>query len=146
MINRIISLINNKSSKMQKNSQMNSIAQYRYDKLCEMVMNWDKFDSAADGSTADEVTFYKLLNLFIDDAKRYAVVKPLLDECYIDSLENQKKECENLLDTLLKAETPEGMPTKDFLSILKSYFESGKEFSVLLKGAVNSQMRALLRE
>lgn len=56
------------------------------------------------------------------------------------------KICENLLDALLMAETPEGMPTKDFLSILKSYFESGKEFSVLLKGAVNSQMRALLRE
>lgn len=96
MIDRIISLINNKSSKIQKNSQMNSIVKYRYDKLCEMIMNWDKFDSAADGSTADEVAFYKLLNLFIDDAKRYAVVKPLLNECYIDNLENQKKECENL--------------------------------------------------
>lgn len=147
MVKGIISYLNsNKRSKMSEGKPMDLTDKYRYDKLCEIVMNWDKFDSTADGSTNEEAAFHKLLNLFPDDSNRYAMVKPLLDEHYIENLENQKKECENLFDALAKAETAEGLPAKAFLSILERYIESGKEFSTLLKSTVNNQMGALLRK
>lgn len=114
--------------------------------MYELIINWHKYDSEVKGETASEIAFYKLINLFMDDSGRYEIAKPLFDKYYIENLENKKIECEELLRSLIEAEAPDGTHTKDFQIIKEKYFASGKEFSELLKNAINSQLESLLRK
>ena len=52
--------------------------------------------SGSRGIHAEEIAFYRLLNLFMDDSGRYEIAKPLLDKCYIEELEVKKTEGEKL--------------------------------------------------
>lgn len=107
--NIIISLMNNwRLKKIEKQKQMNEIDKYRYSRLYELILNWHKYDSAQRGDTAEEIAFYRLLNLFMDDSGRYEIAKPLLDKCYIEELEVKKTEGEKLLNDLVGAELPDG--------------------------------------
>lgn len=145
--NVIISLINNhRLKKIEDQKKINEIDKYRYSRLYELIINWHKYDSEVKGETASEIAFYKLINLFMDDSGRYEIAKPLFDKYYIENLENKKIECEELLRSLIEAEVPDGTHTKDFQIIKEKYFASGKEFSELLKNAINSQLESLLRK
>lgn len=145
--NVIISLINNhRLKKIEENKQMNEIDKYRYSRLYELVINWHKYDSKVEGTTASEIAFYKLLNLFMDDSRRYEIAKPLLDKCYIENLESKKIECEKLLNALIEAEAPDGTHAEGFEIIKEEYFANGKKFSVFLKNSINSQLESLLRK
>ena len=73
-----------------RKKQVNEIDKYRYSRLYELVINWHKYDSKVDGTTAEEIAFYRLLNLFMDDFGRYEIAKPLLDKDYIENLESKK--------------------------------------------------------
>ena len=85
--NIIISLMNNwRLKKIEKQKQMNEIDKYRYSRLYELILNWHKYDSAQRGDTAEEIAFYRLLNLFMDDSGRYEIAKPLLDKTDIEPL------------------------------------------------------------
>jgi len=107
--NIIISLMNNwRLKKIEKQKQMNEIDKHRYSRLYELILNWHKYDSAQRGDTAEEIAFYRLLNLFMDDSGRYEIAKPLLDKCYIEELEVKKTEGEKLLNDLVGAELPDG--------------------------------------
>ena len=69
--NIIISLMNNwRLKKIEKQKQMNEIDKYRYSRLYELILNWHKYDSAQRGDTAEEIAYYRLLNLFMDDSVR----------------------------------------------------------------------------
>lgn len=145
--NVIISLINNyKLKKLEDKKQVNEIDKYRYSRLYELVINWYKYDSKVDGTTASEIAFYRLLNLFMDDSGRYEIAKPLLDKDYIKNLESKKNECKKLLEALVEAESSDDMHTEDFQNIKEKYFKSGEEFSELLKSTINSQLESLLRK
>lgn len=145
--NIIISLINNHRLKsIEKQKQMNEIDKYRYSRLYELVLNWHNYDSDQRGETASEIAFYRLLNLFMDDSGRYEIAKPLLDKCFIEELEAKKVECEELLHALVEAEAPDGTHSKEFPTIKQQYFESGSEFSKMLKETINSQLELLLRK
>lgn len=145
--NIIISSINNyKLKQIEAQKKINEIDKYRYSRLYELIINWHKYDSEIKEESASKIAFYKLLNLFLDDSGRYEIAKPLLDKCYIEKLEKQKIECENLLNDLVKAEAPDGTHSKDFPIIREKYFASGMEFSELLKNAINSQLESLIRK
>ncbi len=145
--NIIISLINSYRLKnIEEQKKINEIDKYRYSRLHELLMNWHQYDSEIKGETDGEIAFYKRLNLFMDDLGRYEIAKPLLDSCYIEELENKRVECENLLNDLVEAEAPDGTHTNDFPIIKEKYFAGGKEFSKLLKNAINSQLESLLRK
>lgn len=145
IVNIIISLINNrKLKKIEKQKQMNEIDKYRYSRLYELVLNWYDYDTETAGDTASEIAFYKLLNLFMDDSRRYEFAKPLLDKCFVELLELKKTECNELLDALIEAEAPDGTHTKEFPHIRKYYFTAGQEFSKLLKDTINTQLEVLL--
>lgn len=143
--NIIISLINNRRLKrIEKQKQMNEIDKYRYSRLYELVLNWYDYDTETTGDTASEIAFYKLLNLFMDDSRRYEFAKPLLDKCFVEPLELKKTECNELLDALLEAEAPDGTHTKEFQLRRKYYFTAAQEFSKLLKDTINTQLEILL--
>lgn len=131
---------------MEERKQIDEIDKYRYSRLYELVINWHKYDSKVEGTTAEEITFYRLLNLFMDDSGRYEIAKPLLDKDYIEHLESKKGECKKLLEDLVEAELPSGTHTEDFQSIKEKYFKGAEEFSELLKSAINSQLESLLRK
>lgn len=143
--NIIISLMNNRRlKKIEKQKRMNEIDKYRYSRLYELVLNWTDYDTEVKGETASEIAFYKLLNLFMDDSRRYEFAKPLLEKSFIEPLELKKAECKELLDALIEAEAPDGTHTKEFPLRRKHYFKSGQEFSELLKGTINTQLEILL--
>ena len=145
--NIIISLINNhRLKKIEHEKQLNDIDKYRYSRLYELVLKWHEYDSKYSGENASEIAFNRLLNLFLDDAGRYDLAKPLLDSCYINDLEIKKAEGEKLLEQLVSAESPDGTHSKDFSSIKDRYFSVGSEFSKMLKSAVNQQLDTLLRK
>lgn len=143
--NIIISLMNNwRLKKIEKQKQMNEIDKYRYSRLYELILNWHKYDSAQRGDTAEEIAFYRLLNLFMDDSGRYEIAKPLLDKCYIEELEVKKTEGEKLLNDLVGTELPDGTHSEEFPAIKKRYFDIAKEFSKMLKTVINCQLEELL--
>lgn len=143
--NIIISLMNNwRLKKIEKQKQMNEIDKYRYSRLYELILNWHKYDSAQRGDTAEEIAFYRLLNLFMDDSGRYEIAKPLLDKCYIEELEVKKTEGEKLLNDLVGAELPDGTYSEEFPAIKQRYFDIAKEFSKMLKTVINCQLEELL--
>lgn len=144
--NVIISLINNhRLKKIEEKKQINEIDKYRYSKLYELVADWHKYDSPIEGETADEMLFKKSLTLFENDSIRYEIAKPLLDKCYVEILENNKNECQNLRDALVEV-SAHGTDTEDFQIIAKKYFSSAREFSELLKKEINIQLEVLLRK
>lgn len=143
--NIIISLMNNwRLKKIEKQKQMNEIDKYRYSRLYELILNWHKYDSAQRGDTAEEIAFYRLLNLFMDDSGRYEIAKPLLDKCHIEELEVKKTEGEKLLNDLVGAELPDGTHSEEFPAIKQRYFDIAKEFSKMLKTVINCQLEELL--
>jgi len=145
--NIVISLMNNhRLKKIEKQKQMNEIDKYRYSRLYDLIINWHKYDSVINGETAEEIAFYRMLNLFIDDSGRYEMAKPLLDKRYIKALEIKKAEGEQLLGKLVDAEAPDGTHTKEFPKIKEQYFKAGSEFSKLLKSTINRQLECLLRK
>lgn len=145
--NIIISLMNNhRLKKLEKQKQMNEIDKYRYSRLYELILNWHKYDSDQRGETAEEIAFYRQLNLFMDDSGRYEIAKPLLDRCYIKDLEVKKLEGEKLLGDLVGAESPDGTHSEEFPTIKQMYFDIGKEFDDMLKMAINSQLEELLNK
>lgn len=113
-------------------------------RLYELILNWHKYDSAQRGDTAEEIAFYRLLNLFMDDSGRYEIAKPLLDKCYIEELEVKKTEGEKLLNDLVGAELPDGTHSEEFPAIKQRYFDIAKEFSKMLKTVINCQLEELL--
>lgn len=115
-----------------------------FSRLYELILNWHKYDSAQRGDTAEEIAFYRLLNLFMDDSGRYEIAKPLLDKCYIEELEVKKTEGEKLLNDLVGAELPDGTHSEEFPAIKQRYFDIAKEFSKMLKTVINCQLEELL--
>lgn len=147
LANIFISLINNhRLKRMEEKKQMNEIDKYRYSMLYNLIVNWDKYDAKEKGETVEKIAYYKLLNLFMDDSKRYNLAKPLLDEYYIKDLEIKKNICKKLLDELVLNETPDGKHTAQFPIIRNEYFKNGQEFSELLKKSINNQLIDLLRK
>lgn len=145
LANIVISVINNSRLKnIEKQKQVSEIDKYRYSKLYELIVNWHKYDSATMGDTASEIANYKLLNLFMDDSGRYEIAKPLLDKTFIKKLEKAKLKCEELLNDLVDAETPDGTHPEEFPAIRQSYYDNAIEFSEILKEAINSQLEILL--
>lgn len=145
--NIIISLLNNyRIKKIEKQKQINEFDKYRYSRLYELLLNWNNYDTATKGETAEEIAFYRLLNLFMDDCKRYMLVKPLLDQCYREPLETKKTEGEQLLNALIRAETPDGTHLVEFSTIRVQYFDAGERFSELLKSTINNQLDVLLQK
>ncbi len=145
IVNIIISLMNNhRLKKIEKQKQMNEIDKYRYSRLYELILNWHKYDSSKTGETAEEIAFYRLLNLFMDDSGRYEIARPLLDECYKKDLDVKKIEGEKLLSELVSAEAPDGTHSDEFSTIKQRYFDIAKEFNEMLKAAINSQLEELL--
>ena len=145
LANIVISVINNnRLKKIEKQKQVSEIDKYRYSKLYELIVNWHKYDSATMGDTASEITNYKLLNLFMDDLGRYEIAKPLLDKNFIKKIEKAKLKCEELLNDLVDAETPDGIHSEEFPSIRQSYYDNAIEFSEILKEVINSQLGVLL--
>ena len=143
--NIIISLINSYRLKhIEEQKKLNEIDKYRYSRLHEILINWHKYDSAQRGDTAEEIAFYRLLNLFMDDSGRYEIAKPLLDKCYIEELEVKKTEGEKLLNDLVGAELPDGTHSEEFPAIKQRYFDIAKEFSKMLKTVINCQLEELL--
>lgn len=144
--NIIVSLINNyKLKQIENKKEINQIDTYRYSRLYELIVDWHKYDSNTKGKTASEIAFYKSLNLFMDDLKRYEIAKPLLEDSYILNLKNKKIEGEKLLQTLIMSETPDGTHTEDFPIIRDKYFQCGREFSELVKETINNQIEELLK-
>lgn len=80
----------------------------------------------------------------MDDSGRYEIAKPLLDKIFIKKLEKAKLKCEELLNDLVDAETPDGTHSEKFPSIRQSYYDNAIEFSEILKEAINSQLEILL--
>lgn len=147
MANIIVSLMNNQRlKKLEKQKQMNEIHKYRYSRLYELILNWHNYDSVSRGETAEEIVFYKLINLFMDDLGRYEIIKPLLDEYYKKELEVKKIEGEKVLHDLIGAETPDGTHSKEFPIIKQRYFEIAKEFDEMMKRVINCQLEELLRK
>lgn len=143
--NIIISLMNNhRLKRLEKQKQVNEIDKYRYSRLYELILNWHKYDSAHKGETAEEIAFYRLLNLFMDDSGRYEIAKPLLDKFYIGELEAKKSEGEKLLCDLIEAEAPDGTHSAEFPTIKQKYFDIATEFSKMLKNTINCQLEKLL--
>lgn len=143
--NIIISLINNHRLKsIESQKQLTEIDKYRYRKLYELILNWHNYDSPNQGKTANQIAFYKQLNLFLDDKGRYEIAKPLLDECYITSLDLLKEKCEKLLLDLIHVENADGTHSEEFPTIKQAYFDGGIEFSKILKKSINSQLGVLL--
>lgn len=147
VVNIIISVMNNwRLKKLEKTRQINEIHKYRYSRLYELILNWHDYDSASRGETAEEIAFYKLLNLFMDDTRRYEIIKPLLDEYYKKELDVKKIEGEKLLNDLIGAESLDGTHSKEFPIIKQRYFEIAKEFDEMLKRVINCQLEELLRK
>lgn len=145
--NIIISLMNNhRLKKIEKQKQMNEIDKYRYNRLYELVLNWHKYDSVQRGNTVEEIVFYRLLNLFMDDSGRYEIAKPLLDKFYIEKLEVKKAEGEKLLNDLVEVETADGTHSEEFSAIKQKYFDIAQEFSKMLKTVINCQLEELLNK
>ena len=145
--NIIISLINNHRLKsLESKKQLNDIDKYRYSRLYELVLKWPEYDSEDSGETTSEMAHNRMLVLFLDDGRRYALAKPLLDSYYIEKLETKKAECDKLLKQLISAESADGQHSEDFLMIKDCYFRASTEFSEMLKASINDQLDSLLRK
>lgn len=150
--NLVITLFNNKRlNAIERRKDRNEIDKYRYIQLHEMILKWDKynsieFDSTKIGETEEECIEYAkkckeyILNIFIDDKRRYNVVRPLLSEQFIMELDEIKEEGDELLYKIAYCEDKE-----EHLDLEKKYANTSDKFTSKLKSAINQQLADLLK-
>lgn len=146
VFNMAISIMNNhRLKKIEKQRSMREIDKYRYCKLYELILNWNKYDAPQKGKTAEEIAFYRMVNLFIDDSYRYEIAKPLLDKYYVKELEIMKLEGNKSLNSFIETEAPDGTHSEDYFDIKQKYFDISINFSEKLKASINRQLEELIR-
>ena len=87
----ILTVINNRRlSKIEKYKKSNEIDVYRYTNLYELLKNWGNFTTKSNeenaskdiGTIIENMATISIMHGFFDDANRYEIAKPLLNESY----------------------------------------------------------------
>ena len=142
IFNIVISKMNNNHLKKAENDRrISEMDKYRYTRLCDMLANWHNYSSKPN---KDEIANFVLINGFLDDSGRYEIVRPLLDKDYLKKLDEKKMYGNDLLGKLVENETPDGQHTKEFSAIKKEYIENSREFSNILRDAINMTIEKLM--
>lgn len=96
-VNIIISIINNKKVKtLEKLKMENGVVLYRYTHLyeiwCEMHKNDNSIDYDMDIKRAAQIELNEIYSALGENVDRVAVMKPLLNNCYIEQIEKAEKD------------------------------------------------------
>lgn len=105
--NIIIAIINNyRLTSIEKGKQKNTLIEYRYKCLYEMLLKWNEYDTPFEvqGKEASEIATERIINGFMDDGRKFKTISPLLDEKYKEDIRKINEEGENLLRELIDVE------------------------------------------
>lgn len=146
LMNLFISLINNRRlNVIETQKKINEIDKYRYSRLYEVMLNWHNYDFKIEGNDLDETILLRLMMNFIDDSQRYDFIRPLLDQKFIDLLDEKKEKGYSLLYELYIIRTTDNH-RKDFMAIKEEYLHNSTEFRNQLIECITQQLNLLLNE
>lgn len=150
--NLIISLINNRRlKKLEKEKSKSEINQYRYSRLYEVLLNWEKYESEPVGKDEKDIFENQIHYKFSNNIRRYSIIRPLLDEPLTTILDLEKISGENLFSDLSDIEFSEAEAkifnrdhTPNVPKIKYECLNWTMNFSELLIAAINDQLKILL--
>lgn len=148
--NIIISIMNNYRLKdIEKIKQANEIDKYRYSKLYELRQKWEDYDldtsKEVDESDDEWVSLYAdVLGSIYSNLKRYWILKPLLDEKYIDKLDEISAEVHRLGNQIVLDH--DTMEKEEYHNMKWKQIDLGTTFSKILKESIDEQLRDLMRK
>lgn len=148
--NIIISIMNNHRLKdIEKIKRTNEIDKYRYSQLYELRQKWEDYDlyasDAVDESDGESVSLYaEVLSSIYSNLKRYWISKPLLDEKYIDKLDEKSAEVHRLSNQIILDH--DIMEKEEYHDMKWKHIDLGTAFSKMLKESIDEQLRDLMQK
>lgn len=150
--NIIISILNNNHLKNLENKRIsNEITTYRYTKLYEFTINWEKMNAPfeTENRSPSEIAAERLINGFIDDYEKYGIVSPLLDEKYkleLDELGEKGNQClKKLIEIENELEAKQSQELQEQHNIVYlEYIDLSVRFSTTLRNIIQKQLEELM--
>lgn len=105
------------------------------------MLEWHKYETNTTGKTSEEIAANRLVNVFLDDSRRYEIAKPLLDDIYKEELNVKLKQGQQVLNKLINDTN-----TQDHHGNYSDYIAISVDFSKSLKAAINNQLENLLQQ
>lgn len=142
LTNLIISLINNHKLKViEKQKKDIEIYKYRYSHLYDILLKWYEYSTSIEDKYSIDA---RIISEFLDNCGRYNLMRPLLDEQFIDSLDEKRDKGQNLCNKLVSIHKKDGF-SEEYQHIKEECISNAFKFRDELSRTIHEQLRLLLK-